>query len=179
MELNHIFSTEWPKVWEIALCALGVYVVVILLTRIFGKRSLSKMSSFDFAMTVAVGSIMASTAMSPDTSLTEGATALLVLYFFQTSVAFLRRYRLFYQVIDNSPLLLMDGSEILHENLKQARVTVNDLRYKLRQANVTHLSQVRAVVFETSGEISVLTGSGKNFDTWLLDNVQDKKALSV
>jgi uncharacterized membrane protein YcaP (DUF421 family) len=50
----------------------------------------------------------------------------------------------------------MDGPNYLEENLKKCHVTNADLRYKLCEANVTEISQVRAVVFETTGDISVL-----------------------
>ena len=50
----------------------------------------------------------------------------------------------------------MDGNEILEDNLRKARVTKSDLRSKLREANVTRLDQVKSVIFETTGDISVL-----------------------
>lgn len=50
----------------------------------------------------------------------------------------------------------MRGSEILDDNLKEAEVTHDDLRAKLREANVTQLSQVKAVVMESTGDVSVL-----------------------
>ena len=67
----------------------------------------------------------------------------------------------------------MDGPQILEQNLKKARVTKGDLRAKLREANVINLSQVRAVVFETTGDISVLHSSntGEEIEDWLLKDV--------
>ena len=59
-------------------------------------------------------------------------------------------------LIDNRPLLLMDGTEVLCDNLRRANVTEADLRAKLREANVTRWSQVRAIVMELTGDVSVL-----------------------
>lgn len=74
--------------------------------------------------------------------------------------------------MDNSPLLLMDGPTVIEDNLRKARVTRGDLRSKLREANVTRLSQVRAVVFETTGDISVLHEKGdEKMDLWLMKDV--------
>ena len=130
------------------------------------------MSSFDFAMTVAVGSIIASTVLSADVSLVQGITGLAVVYILQLGAAILRRFPIFQKIIDNSPLLLMDGSKILSENLKKARVTEGDLRSKLREANILNLSQVKAVVFETTGDISVLhSEEDENVEDWLLKDV--------
>jgi uncharacterized membrane protein YcaP (DUF421 family) len=148
------FSTE--ALWAIVFTSIGIYIAVILLTRIGGKRSFSKMSSFDFAITVAIGSMIATTVLSKSVSIWDGITGLTVLYIVQLSTAFLRRYSIIQKVTDNKPLLLMDGQEVLYENLKKARVTESDLKSKLREANVLELSQVRAVVFESTGDIAVL-----------------------
>lgn len=50
----------------------------------------------------------------------------------------------------------MIGPDMLEENLKATKVTPDDLKAKLREANVTDLNQIKAVVLETTGEISVL-----------------------
>jgi uncharacterized membrane protein YcaP (DUF421 family) len=153
--------------------ATGIYFTVILLTRIFGKRSFSKMSSFDFAMTVAVGSIIATTVLSDSVNLWDGVIGLTAVYVLQMAVAVARRFKWVQQMVDNSPLLLMDGSMILQDNMRKARVSEGDLRSKLREANVTRLSQVKAVVFETTGDISVLheEEEGSTLDGWLMKDV--------
>ncbi|MBA3986395.1 MAG: DUF421 domain-containing protein [Flavobacteriales bacterium] len=156
---------------EIFVTATGIFLAVILSTRIAGKRSFSKMSSFDFAMTVAIGSIIATTILSSSVSLIQGVTGLLSVYVLQISAALLRRFKFFQKVLDNTPLLLMDGEKILEHNLRKARVTESDLRSKLREANVIKLSQVKAVVFETTGTISVLHSEDTELDSWLLKDI--------
>ena len=172
--MENWFDVSYQSVITISLSAIGIYSAVILFTRIGGKRSFSKMSSFDFAMTVAVGSILASTILNSSVSLMEGVVGLAAVYILQISAAFLRRFSFFHQLIDNTPLLLMDGSRIIEGNLKKARVTNSDLRAKLREANVLKLSQVRAVVFETTGDISVLhtANEGEEVEDWLLTDVK-------
>lgn len=171
--MDKLFDISFSSLLGILISGTTIYVAVILFTRIFGKRSFSKMSSFDFAMTIAVGSIIATTMLSSSVSLWEGLFGLLLIFILQLSAAFFRRYRSFSKTIDNTPLLLMDGSTILYENLKQARVTETDLRSKLREANVLQLSQVQAVVFETTGDISVLhSTSDEKIEEWILKDVK-------
>ncbi len=172
--MEKYLDASFQSLMEIYINAVGIYIAVILLTRISGKRSFSKMSSFDFAMTVAIGSILASTILSSSVTLLHGTVGLAAVYLLQISAAFFRRFNSFSSLIDNKPLLLMDGPTILQHNLKKARVANDDLRAKLREANVIKLSQVRAVVFETTGDISVLFASeeGKNLEDWLLKDVQ-------
>lgn len=173
--MSNLMETSWDTVLTITLSAIGIYISVVLFTRLAGKRSFSKMSSFDFAMTVAVGSIIASTLLSSSVKLIEGIVGLGIVYVLQMGVAILRRNSLIQNIVDNKPPLLMRGEKILHSNLQKARVTHGDLRSKLREANVTQLSQVKAVVFETTGDISVLHKEDNSpMDTWILEDVQLK-----
>ncbi|MDO6440401.1 DUF421 domain-containing protein [Cyclobacterium sp. 1_MG-2023] len=171
--MEKLFETSWESVAVIFVTALGIYLSVILLTRISGKRSFSKMSSFDFAMTVAVGSIIATTILSSSVNLIDGIFGLVVVYLLQITIAIGRRNKIIESLVDNTPLLLMDGPKILDQNLRKARVSESDLRSKLREANVIQLSQVKAVVFETTGDISVLHATEEqDLDIWLMKDVK-------
>ncbi|MEM0517286.1 MULTISPECIES: DUF421 domain-containing protein [Aequorivita] len=167
------FEASSTSLIAIVLTTIGIYVAVILFTRLAGKRSFSKMSSFDFAMTVAIGSVIATTILSKSVSLLQGLVGLAAVYVLQITMAMLRRFNTVQKIIDNQPLLLMEGEQIFHDNLKKARVTESDLRAKLREANVLKLSQVRAVIFESTGDIAVLHTKDDNVqvEDWLLKNV--------
>lgn len=173
MIMEKWFEASTESLIAICLSATGIYIAVILFTRIAGKRSFSKMSSFDFPMTIAVGSVIASTALLSTVSLLQGLVGLATVYLLQMTAALLRRFNLFQKTIDNSPLLLMDGPKILNDNLRKARVSESDLRSKLREANVVKLSQVKAVVFETTGDISVLHTDEPHseVESWIMKDV--------
>lgn len=168
------FTASSTSLIAIVLSAIGIYICVIVYTRLAGKRSFSKMSSFDFAMTVAIGSILATTILSKSTSLLEGAVGLGIVYILQILVASLRHRKFFQKLVDNDPILLMNGAEILYDNLKRSKVTVSDLRSKLREANVLELSQVRAVIFEATGDIAVLHTNDKaqSVEDFILEDVK-------
>jgi uncharacterized membrane protein YcaP (DUF421 family) len=159
----------------VVVSTVGVYAAVIVFTRLGGLRSFSKMSSFDFAMTVAIGSLVASTVVAKDPPLIQGVVALAAIYGLQKFVGFLRRYTWATKLVDNEPTLLMKDGKVLHDNLKRTDVTKEDLRAKLREANVLELSQVRAAVFETTGDIAVLHSSDEDveLEAWLLEGVED------
>lgn len=168
------FTASATSLYAIILTAIGIYICTIFYTRLAGKRSFSKMSSFDFAMTVAIGSILATTILSKSTSLLQGAIGLASVYVLQLFVALLRRNKQFQKLVDNKPVLLMEGQEILHENLKKSHVTLDDLKSKLREANVLELSQVRAVIFEATGDIAVLHTKDENqqIEDFILEDVK-------
>lgn len=156
--IDRWLGASWVELGAVAVSTTVIFAAVITYTRITGLRSFSKMSSFDFAMTVAVGSLMATTAVSSSTSLVGALVGLALLYIIQVVIALARVHLGAGAVVDNQPLLLMADGEVIEEHLRRSRVTRDDLRGKLREHGVTQWSQVTAVVLETTGECSVLTG---------------------
>lgn len=168
--LEIITATSLEQVLKVIISTMAVYAAVITYTRIAGLRSFSKMSGFDFTMTIAVGSLMAAISVA-QVSLLEGLVALATLYILQVSVAIFRRKQRFKQAVDNTPTLLVRDGQILWDNMKSARITKDDLFSKLREANVTTMKSVRAVVLETTGDVSVLHGAD-SLDDELLTGVE-------
>lgn len=154
-----LLGAPWGRIGIAALSAVAILAWVIVVVRIIGLRSFAKMSSFDFATTVAIGSTMATVALTGQ-PLVLGVTVIAVLLLAQATVALGRRSSLVSRLVDNEPMLLMVGQEYLDDNLRLVRVTRDDVRSKLREANVYDLSKLRAVVLESTGDISVLHGDG-------------------
>ena len=125
--------------------------------------------------TVAIGSTLASTAVG-SVSLSQGAAGLLVLFGFQAAIAVLRRRGALGRLIDNSPLLLMAGAQVLCDHLCQARVSRKELFGQFRAAGVQQLHQVHAVVLETTKDLSVLTAD-RPMDAELLRGVRGADRL--
>jgi uncharacterized membrane protein YcaP (DUF421 family) len=168
-------GASWTELAVVVLAAVATYAAVIVFTRLAGVRSLAKMSSFDFAATVAVGSVVAGT-ITGNAPLVVGLLALALLFLLQFVVAVLRRRDLLHGLVDNPPILLMAGHEVLVDNLRHARVSSEELWSQLRLAGVHSRSQVRAVVMETTGDISVLR-EGEPFDDELLSGVRGAEQL--
>ena len=153
--MEWIYDLKDP-LWETAAGSFLIFVVIVLVTRVIGLRSFAKFTAYDFAFTVAIGSIISST-LTSSTSIAHGAVAIGSLLLLTFLFSFLQRAsKKFSSIISNKPLLLMDGSEILDENLRYARIEKTQLIAKLREANVIDYSQVQAVVLESTGDISVL-----------------------
>lgn len=166
-----IFPPLDPLIRGVILTSLAV-LWTVLLVRIVGLRAFSKMTSFDFVTTIATGSLIA-----------QAGTRSQLPEFFQAMAAiggvFLIQWLLaktrqgsdgFQDLITNKPVLLMEQGEFLESALAETRVSRISIMEKLRAANVTDPSQVRAVVLETTGDISVLHGS--ELDASLIDGVR-------
>lgn len=180
-----VSNTTILDIFRILGICLMIYILVIGLTRLFGLRSFSKMSGFDFAKTVAIGSILGST-ITRSTDLANGVAALIFIYLVHHLISVIRRKKGMSDVIDNSPMLLMYNGQILHDNLKETEVREEDLIPVLRRENVVERSQVLAVIMETTGDFTVLhtTDDNRKLDTYLLqgvkglpDNLQNQNGL--
>ena len=144
---------------EVFLRMAVTVAAIIALTRLNGLRSFSKMSGFDFVITVATGSVLASTVMSPSKDYAISLAAVVSLFAVQAIFARLReRSTAVQNAIDNEPLLVMENGAIVEANLRAAKMTPDDLYAKLREANAFDLSRVKAVILETTGDVSVLHG---------------------
>jgi|TARA_R100000501_G_scaffold4652_1_gene9931 uncharacterized membrane protein YcaP (DUF421 family) len=137
-------------------------VWVVILVRINGLRSFSKMTNFDFVMTIATGSLLAGAAQSTTWSaFAQTMIAMAALFIVQFTSARLRKKSdTLEDVMQNHPILLMRDGKIIHSALKESRVAESDLIAKLREANALKMDDVRAVILETTGDISVLHGEG-------------------
>lgn len=170
-------GASWSSLGLAAVSTVVIYATVILYTRVTGLRSFAKMSGVEFAGTVAVGSAIATISLSRSVPLALGVVVVATLFLVQWVLWRLRtRSSRWSRVLDNEPLLLARHGELLHDNLRRAGVTVDDVRAKLREANVLRLAEVRAVVLETTGDVSVLHGDpdGPDVEPWLLDDVRGR-----
>jgi len=133
---------------------------IVCVVRLVGLRSFSKMAAFDFITTVATGSLLGNAASASTwTGFFVSSGAVLALLGTQAIIAKIRiRSLKWLQALENEPVLLMLDGVMNRANMKKTRVTENDLYAKLREANVLEISEVRAVVLETTGDISVLHG---------------------
>lgn len=156
---------------------LFIFITALLVTRVAGLRTFAKMSSIDFATTIAIGSVIASTILNSSVSIVQGSIALVAIVLLQVSTAVLmKKYDWFNSIASNRPILLMRHGKILLDNLDKANVSKEDLMAKLREANALNIEHVKAVVFETTGDISVLHDDSKeDIDEQLLLGVQSTK----
>lgn len=170
---NWIYASS-PIIIKAIITLVIIFTVIIIITRISGLRTFAKMSSFDFASTIAIGSILASIILNTGQSLLKGTIALAGIIAFQSLFSRLvRKNKFFRKLATNDPLLLMKDGTILHKNLRSANIGEGDLIAKLREANVLNYQEVKAVVLESTGDMSVLhTSDGTDLNENLLKGVR-------
>ena len=143
-----------------ALLLTGAAIVwTLILARLVGLRAFSKATAFDFAATIATGSLIAQAGTRSQWSdFTQAMAAIGAIFLVQFLLA---RGRLvwsgFQKAVDNEPLLLMRDGQFLEDAMRGARVTRATLMEKIRASGAGRVSDIRAIVMETTGDISVLT----------------------
>ena len=132
----------------------------MLLTRIVGLRSFSKMTTFDFVMTVAMGSLLAGAAQATEwRAVVQAGAGMAGLFAVQWAIARARHASdRVEQAVQNTPVILMRDGKVDEEAMRATRVAYHDLVAKLRAADVKDFADVRFVVLETTGDISVMQG---------------------
>lgn len=156
---------EADRLILVPISLLILYAVVLTTQRLAGLRSYSKMSGTDFVTTIATGSLLGAAMVTPTPSVLIAAAGLVSLLGLMVGAAWLKRaYPGFQKLVENDPLLLMNGSEIIEENLARANVTRQELHGKLRENNVWNYGQVIAVVYERTGDMAVLSRPDTNLE---------------
>src|SRR5690606_20920299 len=126
--------------------------------RLAGKRTLSDFNAFDFVVSVALGSVLATILLSADVSFVEGATAFVVLAALQFLDAFTtRRIAALRTVLTARPTVLLRDGVPDSAALRRHRLSEDDLRQAVRMSGAGSMTDVAAAVLEANGDISVIT----------------------
>lgn len=151
-----VFS-GWDPIIRILTIGPLAYAAIVVLLRVSGKRTLSKLNAFDLVVTVTLGSALATIILDRSVSLAEGVVVFVVLIVSQLVVTFLSvRFRWVERLVKSEPTLLFHKGEILHDAMRRNRVTESELKAAVRKSGLGSLEVVLAVVLETDGSLSVV-----------------------
>ena len=167
-----MFFSNWFTIFRVLAVGVSAYIALIFLLRMSGKRTLSKWNVFDFVVTIALGSILASTVLSKDISFAEGVSALGLLIGLQFVITWLSvRFDKVKNLIKAKPTLLLDQGEFLPAAMRRQRVGESEIRAAIRAAGGAAVEEIEAVVLETDGNLSVVKKSPNNSRTAFKDVV--------
>lgn len=154
-----MFFNSWDNLVRILLVGSIAYAGLLFFLRISGNRTLSKMNSFDLVITIAFGSTLSSILISKDVPLVDGMTAIALLVALQFIITWLSvRSAAISQIVKTRPTLLMKNGDFLRDAMKRVRVTEEEILTVMRQNGLGSPNQVAAVVLETDGSLSIISG---------------------
>lgn len=147
----------WSGILDTLIVGTLSYFGTIILLRISGKRTLSKWNSFDFVVTIAFGSILASALLSDKTRFTQAMVAIGILVLLQFVITWLAvRSGAIQTLIKSEPSLLLFKGKLIDKTLQKQRVAEGEVLAAIRLSGHSSLDSVDAVILETDGSFSVI-----------------------
>jgi uncharacterized membrane protein YcaP (DUF421 family) len=152
-----MFFDSWTGLGRVILAGTLAYAALIVILRVSGKRTLTKLNAFDLVITVALGSTLATIVLSKDVALLEGVLALTLLVTLQAVITWLSvRAPWFQTLVKSEPTLLLRDGAFLHAAMRSQRITREEIFAAIRSEGLGDLKSVAAVILETDGSISVI-----------------------
>ncbi len=170
-----MFIDDWFGVVRLLIVGATAYVILIACLRASGKRTLSKWNAFDFVVTIALGSTLATVMISSEVPLVEGIAALGLLVGLQFMITWLSvRSSSVRNVIKAKPAILFEDGKFLDAAMRHERVSESEIRMAIRSAGAGDIDEIGAVVLETDGSFSVVKRSNAGSRSALSDVFRPK-----
>lgn len=169
----------WQDIQSVFITAVCAYILIIVMLRLSGKRSLSKLNIFDSIITIALGSILASIIITKSVTLMDGFVAVAILLIAQQIITLSSlRWPIVEDLINPRPTIVFEQGDFIREKMKQSRITRDEIYAEVRQQGFICLDDVFAIVVESNGNLSVLGKKDHIYRSTLqnLDSHDRKKA---
>jgi uncharacterized membrane protein YcaP (DUF421 family) len=168
--MNELFQLSAPW-WHFVLRAVAIYVMVMVLIRVSGKRAVGQFTPFDLVLLILIGNAVQNGINGGDNSLTGAAIMAGTLIALNWVVAYVtaRSDRVEHLIAGIPKVLARDGT-VFHDVLRREMVSLDDFHEALRMNNLAHPDDVALALLETNGSISVVpkeAGGSKRAATYL------------
>ncbi len=155
--MENIFFNSWESILRTIIIALFAYIGLIVLLLSSGKRTLSKMNAFDFIVTIAIGSTLATVLLNKSVALADGLVAFFCLIFLQFLITWISvRSPWFKHLITSQPALLIYKGELMHRVIKKERITREEINVAIRKKGISDIHKIDILILETTGEFTVI-----------------------
>jgi len=155
--MDMLFFDNIDKLGRIVLTAVTVYVLIVIITKVSGKRSTSQLNNFDWIVTVMIGSLGASTILLKNIPLIEGISSILVLYVMQFLVTkYASISPQFSSFILSEPRIVFYQGQFLPDAMRAERLTRQELECAMRSEGVNSFDDVEAIVFESDAQLTII-----------------------
>lgn len=147
---------NWADLGEVAAKAALMYATALIALRLGERRTMAQWTIIDFATAVAMGAIIGRTALAGSQSYVTGAVAVITLVAVHRIICALRFTTLVGKLVDHRVRVLVDHGKVRHRELHKCAITQKDLFARLRQQGHFNLTDVKYVLYETKGDLTVV-----------------------
>lgn len=143
---------------ETVLRGFAIYVVLLVIVRLSGRRTLAQMTPFDLVLLLIIAETTQQAILGDDFSITNALVLIVTLFGIDIALSYLKKgHTGLSLVIDGTPTILVSHGQLDHHAVKRARVSVEDVLKAARiQQGLERLEQIKFAVLEASGEISIV-----------------------
>ncbi|MGP5211716.1 DUF421 domain-containing protein [Psychrobacter alimentarius] len=155
--MDMLFFDNIDKLGRIVLTTAMIYVLIVLVTKVSGKRSTSQLNNFDWVVTVMIGSLGASTILLKNVPFVEGASSILVLYLLQFLVTkYASISPQFSSFILSEPRIVFYQGQFLPDAMRDERLTRQEIECAMRSDGINSFDEVEAIVFESDAKLTII-----------------------
>ncbi|CAN5551875.1 DUF421 domain-containing protein [soil metagenome] len=154
--------------------AVVVYVFILILMRISGKREMGHMGAVEFVTVLLISNAVQNSMNAGDNSLLGGmvlAATLIALSLAFSAVAY--RSKLFSRIFEGTPTLLINKGKLIPENMRRERLRESEVRVLLRKQGVHHYHEVATAILESDGTLSITKLGDLAMDSEKADRTDD------
>ncbi|ELQ15433.1 hypothetical protein A986_16231 [Pseudomonas fluorescens BRIP34879] len=138
--------------------AAAIYLVLMVLFKIAGRRSLAELTTFDLVLLMVIGEATQQALLGDDFSLTNALLVIATLITIDIGLSLIKqRSRWFSRLLDGGPTIVVENGQLLHERLKRARLDEGDILEAARCAQgIVEIRQIKFAILERNGKLSVI-----------------------
>ena len=142
---------------DLVLRTFVIFLVILVLTRMLGRRELSSLEPFDLILLVVVGDLVQQGVTQDDYSVTGAVLVISTLAVLTIAVSYLSfRVPRLRPVLNGEPIVLVEDGRFIDSNMRRERITQAEVHGAARQNGLATLENVRFAVLETNGQISFI-----------------------
>lgn len=154
--MDALFQLSAPW-WHFVLRACVIYVLVMVLVRVSGKRAVGQFTPFDLVLLILIGNAVQNGINGGDNSLTGAAVMATTLIVLNYLVALLTsRNRRAERLVEGEPVVLARDGRLFRQVLRRELVSDEDFAEALRMNSVEGIGDVHLALLETNGHITVV-----------------------
>jgi uncharacterized membrane protein YcaP (DUF421 family) len=142
---------------DLAVRAVALYAFLFLITRVTGRRELSSLEPFDLILLIVAGDAIQQGLTQDDYSVTGAVIVVGAIASLQVGTSYLSfRFPWARRVLDGDPIVIVQDGNVIENNLKRERLTVEEVAEEARGQQIGSLEDVQWAVFEPGGSISFI-----------------------